>query len=81
MQTIINVLALASLGAMIQNFEYYQKFLQKLYLDIKPFNCTLCFTTWITLIYWLTNYGPLGIGLACLTGVVAEFIDRKLNEL
>ena len=49
-------------------------------LDFKPFNCTLCLGFWSSLWFWFAHDGAYGILMAALTGVVAELIDRKLNN-
>jgi hypothetical protein len=49
-------------------------------LNFKPFNCTLCFGFWSTVWFWFAVHGARGFLLAAMTGVVAELIDRKLNQ-
>ena len=82
MELIINILGFASFGALLQNFDLWQWMLDRLKLQVKPFNCTLCWTFWITLGAYLgLDHSFIGsIALAALTGVLAELIDRKLNQ-
>lgn len=76
---IINILSIACIGVMIQSFEFYQQLLQKLYLDTKPFNCTMCFTFWMSIGHTLYEYGIAGIGVSAIAAVTAEYIDQKLK--
>ena len=82
MITLITIFGAGSFGAMVMNFEPYQKLLERLNLqDTKPFSCTLCMTFWLTIGYWLaTTESVASIFLSAASAVVAEFIDRKLNQ-
>jgi len=82
MITLITIIGAASFGAMLQNFEGYQWLLKKLGLeDKKPFSCTLCMTFWLTIGYWIAvTESVSAIFLAAASSVLAEFIDRKLNN-
>lgn len=49
-------------------------------LPQKPLKCVLCAGFWLSVganIYW---YGSMGIVLAPISGILAEVIDRYLNE-
>jgi hypothetical protein len=82
MITLITILGAGSFGAMLMNFEPYQKLLNRFNLqDTKPFSCTLCMTFWLTIGYWVaTTESVASIFLAAASSVTAEFIDRKLNN-
>jgi hypothetical protein len=80
MDLIIKLIAMATLGAVIQNFEGFRWFITKVKLDFKPFNCTLCFTFWLTLIPLMVEYGLIGLAYASSSAVLAEIIDRQLND-
>ena len=82
MEALIQILGVASIGALIQNFEGYRYLLRKSKLDFKPFNCTLCFTTWLALGHFLVLNGIQieDLYFAAITGIIAELIDRKLND-
>lgn len=83
MEILIKILCLASFGALLQNFEYYQVLLRKTNLDCKPFNCTLCGSFWVALVYFLLSGDSLiaSVLLASPVGVLAELIDRQLLKL
>lgn len=82
MITLITIFGAGAFGAMVMNFEPYQKLLNRWDLqDTKPFSCTLCMTFWLTVGYWIaTTESVASIFLAAASAVVAEFIDRKLNQ-
>ena len=77
---IYDIIGLACMGAMLQNFTPYQNLLEATYLDMKPMNCTLCATFWITIFPNIGIYGAKGILYSCIEAVLAEFIDRQLNK-
>lgn len=77
---IYEILGLACMGAMLQNFEWYQEVLKATYLEMKPFNCTLCMTFWLTVIPNFGLYGFKGILYSFIEAVAAELIDRQLNK-
>ena len=83
MITLITILGAGCFGAMVINFEPYQKLLQRFNLqDTKPFSCTLCMTFWLTIGYWIAVTNSVSaIFLASGSAVVAEFVDRKLNNI
>ena len=77
---IYNIIGIACAGAMLQNFDWYQHLLKATYLDVKPFNCTLCWTFWMTVLPNFGLYGTQGILYSFIEAVLAEFIDRQLNK-
>ena len=79
MELLIQIIGMASLMAMMMNFEPLTDLIDK-WLNFKPFNCTLCLTFWLTIgpnIMMHSAYGPL---FSALEAVLAELIDRRLNE-
>ena len=76
METIIQILGVASIATLAQQTNWYQN---KVF-DRKPFNCTMCFTFWLTIGFYISLHGWQGIPYAALTAITAEFIDRKLNQ-
>lgn len=74
------IIAFACLGAVIQEVPLYQRFLEALHIDVKPFNCPLCFTWWVSLIPFWYATGPYFIFNSIVTAVLAELINRQLNK-
>jgi|14_taG_2_1085336.scaffolds.fasta_scaffold97677_2 ABC-type uncharacterized transport system permease subunit len=79
MQTLIELLGLASLMAMLYNFTPYTDLIDK-YIPHKPFNCTMCATFWLTIGINIALHGWSGICYSALEAVLAELIDRQLNK-
>ena len=79
MNLLLLILGLASLGVTLQKTEWFANTL----FDRRPFNCTLCLTTWASFAYLCFNYWSLPfvtiIMIASSAGVLAEFIDQKTN--
>lgn len=77
------IIQLAAFGALIQEVPLYQKFLEAIYADRKPFNCPLCLTWWVSLVVFSFSLGPQFIfsiiGHAAVTAILAELINRKLQ--
>ena len=77
---IYEILGIASMGAMLQNFKLWQDMLEGTFLNVKPFNCTLCWTFWMSVLPNIDVHGPKGIYISCIEAVAAELIDRQLNK-
>lgn len=77
---IYELLGVACMGAVLQNFEWWQTMLRATYLDVKPFNCTLCWTFWMTILPNIGMHGAKGILYSFIEAVAAELIDRQLNK-
>lgn len=45
---------------------------------VKPFECPLCLSFWVGLVIFVYAYGIPGIAYACLSAVIAAFIDRNI---
>lgn len=78
MNLLLLILGLASLGVTLQQTRWYEigPF------NRKPFNCTLCLTTWASFIYMcLTLSVPFLniVFMSAIAGVLAEYIDQKIN--
>ena len=78
MDLLINILGVAALGVMIQEFEPYQWLVKRLGLPDKPFLCTMCSTFWWSVGILISIYGIKGVAYAALAAISAEFIDRQL---
>ena len=74
------IIGVACAGAVLQNFEWYQTLLKATYLDVKPFNCALCWTFWLTVLPNIGMYGFRGILYSFIEAVLAELIDKQLNK-
>lgn len=78
---LLTVIGAACLGVLVINFDPYQKLLLRWNLqDTKPFSCTMCLDFWLVIGYFLATNGIHGIFLAAAAAVLAELIDRKINN-
>ena len=75
---IIEILGMACLGHMAVDF---LQSLDKPFFDRKPFNCEMCLTFWLSVGYFIADYGLFGVPVAALTGVVADLIYRLKERL
>jgi hypothetical protein len=75
------IIAFAFAGALLQEVPLWNRVLSWLKLDVKPFNCALCFTFWMTLGPFWFSTGPSFIFNSIIASVVAELINRQLNRL
>lgn len=71
----------ACMMVLLMNFEYYHKIREFLYLDMKPFTCTLCMSFWASVGYMIAVHGLKGILYSAIVAVAAELLDRKINML
>ena len=76
MDTILNLLAGSSAITLMMQTKWYEA----VGLNYKPFNCTMCSGFWLSLMPWFMYLGFKGILMASLTGIIAEFIDRKIGQ-
>ena len=76
---VLTVLGLATFGATMQQTNWYANTI----FDRKPFNCTLCLTTWGSFIYlcFTRTFLPFEtiVFMATIAGVIAEYISQKIN--
>lgn len=76
------LILLGAFGALLQNNPVWQWILKKTGLERKPFACALCLTFWMSLGYCLATFNILdSIFIASGAGILAELLDRKLNNL
>ena len=74
------IIGIACCVAVLMELPIYQTLLEKLKIDVKPFNCPLCFAFWISLIPFIVTTGPWFIFNSIVTGVLAELINSQLNR-
>ena len=74
------IIGLAFAGALIQEIPLYNRFLEALMIDVKPFNCALCFTFWMSLAPLIVSDGAFGIFSTIVTAVLADLINRQMNR-
>ena len=74
------VIGIACLGAVWQEVPLWNRFLEALMIDVKPFNCALCFTLWCSLIPFIYTEGALGIFSSITAAVLADLINRQMNR-
>ena len=78
MDILLTILGLSALGVTMQQTNWFANTI----FDRKPFNCTLCLTTWGSFIYLcLTMHIPFIqiIFMSTIAGVLAEYIDQQIN--
>lgn len=78
MDIILTILGLATLGVTLQQTKWYEigPF------NRKPFNCTLCLTTWASFIYLCFTANPPFLSIvfmSTIAGVLAEYLDQQIN--
>ena len=49
-------------------------------IDVKPFNCALCFTFWMSLGPLIVSDGAFGIFSTIIAAVLADLINRQMNR-
>jgi hypothetical protein len=74
------IIGIACIVAVLMEVPIYQTLLEKLKIDVKPFNCPLCFAFWISLIPFMITTGEWFIFNSIVTGVLAELINKELNK-
>ena len=75
------VIAIAFAGALLQEIPLYNTILDKLKLDIKPFNCALCMTFWMSLGVMYYSTGLSFIFNSIIAAVAADLINRQMNRI
>ena len=75
------IIGCAALMVCIHKTELYQRILQKLKLDRKPFNCVLCSTFWFTLGFSLFTDPVNSIFISSSAAVLAEIIDIQIHKI
>ena len=74
------IIGIACMVAVLMEVPIYQRLLESLKIDVKPFNCPLCFAFWISLIPFMVTTGPWFIFNSIVTGVLAELINKELSK-
>ena len=74
------IIAFAFAGALLQEIPIWNRLLEALLIDVKPFNCALCFTFWMTLGPFAYTVGPSFIFNSIVTAVLADLINRQMNR-
>jgi hypothetical protein len=74
------IIGVACLGAVLQEVPLWNRFLDALMIDVKPFNCALCFTWWVTLGPFIITEGVTGIFSSITAAVLADLINRQMNR-
>jgi hypothetical protein len=81
---ILQTILIGSATALLINLRPYQRVLQFLHLDRKPFNCATCLSVWTSLAIFILyfNQPTLEAILASLAaGFVGDLVDRTLNTI
>lgn len=74
------IVGVAFAGALLQEVPIWNRLLEALMLDIKPFNCALCFTFWMSLAPFIITDGAMGIFSTIIAAVLADLINRQMNR-
>ncbi len=74
------IIGVACFGAVLQEVPLWNRFLDALMIDVKPFNCALCFTWWVTLGPFIITEGVTGIFSSITAAVLADLINRQMNR-
>lgn len=73
------LIGIGILVGIIQSQDWWDAILYKLKLDMKPFNCALCSSFWISFIYLMMNgFYVEAIPYSAIVGLIAEMTYRKL---
>ncbi len=75
------IIGIACFGAVLQEVPLWNRFLEALLIDVKPFNCALCFTWWMSLGPFIVSDGLFGIFSSITAAVLADLINRQLNRI
>lgn len=73
------LIALAVNGLMINTG--YQWLLNKLHLNVKPFNCVLCLSFWIGVIVAVIGLNPIGGVIPLAASFIAVALSRWFDSL
>jgi hypothetical protein len=75
------IIAIACIGAVIQETPLWQNLLTYFGLDFKPFNCPLCLTFWTSIPFFIVTTGWWFIFNSIVAAVAAELINKQLRRL
>ena len=79
--TTLTILGMASVMNLIRKAPLYHRFLEAMLLDIKPFNCVMCSTFWVTLGFCLISMPAESIFIAGIAAIVAELINIQIHKI
>ena len=79
--TILTILGTASVMNLVHKAPIYHRFLEALFIDIKPFNCVMCSTFWVTFGYTVITNPTESIFIAGIAAIVAELINIQIHKI
>ena len=79
--TILTILGMASVMNLIHKAPLYHRFLEAMLLDIKPFNCVMCSTFYVTLGFTVISNPSQSIFIAGIAAIVAELINIQIHKI
>jgi len=75
------ILGMACIMNLVHKAPIYHRFLEAILLDIKPFNCVMCSTFWVTLVVSAPLYGFWAILMAAIAAILAELINIQIHKI
>jgi len=72
---------MASVMNLIHKAPLYHRFLEALFIDMKPFNCVMCSTFWVTFGFCLISNPAESIFIAGIAAIVAEIINIQIHKI
>lgn len=75
MNEILQIIGMACLGHLVVDFISSFDLPE---IPEKPFKCEKCFTTWIAIIPFMLQFGPVGLLYACISGIISSFIYKYI---
>ena len=79
--TILTIVGMASVMNLIHKAPFYHDALEALLLDIKPFNCIMCSTFWVTFGFTLLTMPSQSIFIAGAAAILAELINIQIHKI
>ena len=74
-------LGMASVMNLVHKAPIYHRFLEALFIDMKPFNCVMCSTFWVTLGFTAISNGFESIFIAGIAAIAAELINIQIHKI
>lgn len=74
------IIAVACIGAVLQETPLWELILKKFKIDFKPFNCPLCLTFWASIPLFIYTNGWSFIFSSIVAAVLAELINKELRR-
>lgn len=75
---VIEILGMACFGHMVVDFT---QSLDIPILNKKPFSCDMCMTFWLSLGFYIAEFGAFGVPLASISAILADLIFRLKERL